>query len=309
MPRRSDFFRRAFCRPLHSLAVAVSVCAVSSPCWASQDDASKDDAPREPAVAPRPSGRQSAPEFRLAYKFRPAQDVRMLLLVGSQIRVQKGDHADLNTIQSVTERHFHVMSVDPDGSAVLDLVIDNVKIAYSINGDPPVAYDTRGSAAPPKGLENVKECIGRHTLVRVDARGTLLALDGSQSARSDDPDFLVILPEKPVRIGEEWFNDYQARVQVTKQLTQKVTLRRRYTLSAVNSNVAIIRVVTAEVTPVNDPQVLAGMVQLTPKGTVLLDIERGTLTLRDLHCDRTEVGALGPASIIAGVSTTRETLR
>jgi hypothetical protein len=92
-------------------------------------------------------------------------------------------------------------------------------------------------------------------------------------------------------------------------LTQKITLRRRYKLTAVNNNVAIIRVEIAEVTPIEDPQVLAGLVPLTPKGIVLLDIEQGTLTLRDLHCDRTEIGALGPASSVAGVTSTRETLR
>ncbi|HUE16747.1 MAG TPA: hypothetical protein VMR25_21405 [Planctomycetaceae bacterium] len=289
-------------------ALAVVACAVAVPCWASEENSP----PREAVVAPRPVRQESPIEFRLAYKFRPGQDVRMLLMVGSQIRIQKGNNVALNTIQSVTERHFQVVSVDPQGSAVLDLVIDNVKIAYAINNDPPVAYDTRESAPAPKGLENVKECIAKHTRVRVDARGKLMPLDGSQPVPSDDPDILVILPEKPVRIGEEWFNDYQARVQlmqVSKPLTQKVTLRRRYTLAAVNNNVAIIRVATAEVTPVNDPQVLAGMVQLTPKGTVLLDIGQGALTLRDLHCDRTEVGVLGPASSIAGVSNTRETLR
>jgi hypothetical protein len=77
----------------------------------------------------------------------------------------------------------------------------------------------------------------------------------------------------------------------------------------VNNNVAVIRVATAEVTPVTDPQALAKMIQLTPKGTILLDIEKGAVTLRDLHCDRTEVGALGPGSSIAGISSTRETLR
>ena len=153
----------------------------------------------------------------------------------------------------------------------------------------------------------MKACIGRHTRVRVDSRGRVSPLDGSQGSRND-PDFLVILPEKPVRIGQEWFDDYQARVQVTKQLTQKVTLRRRYTLNAVNNNVAIIRVTTAEVTPVNDPQVLSGMIQLTPKGIVLLDLAQGTLTLRDLHCERTELGTWGrPAH--RRVSNTRETLR
>ncbi len=72
---------------------------------------------------------------------------------------------------------------------------------------------------------------------------------------------------------------------------------------------ALIHVEIAEVSAVNDSEVLAGLVSLTPKGTVLLDMEQGTLTLRDLHCDRTEIGVLGPASSIAGVTDTRETLR
>ena len=31
----------------------------------------------------------------------------------------------------------------------------------------------------------------------------------------------MILPEKPVRIGEEWFDDYQARVQVHEATDSK----------------------------------------------------------------------------------------
>jgi hypothetical protein len=315
MAIRSLFLRRHFGRTRAALAASVLstaaavlvivTCQAPSRCLASQDESS----PREPVVAPRPIRQETPSEFRLAYKFHPDQDVRMLMVVGSQVRIQKGDTVTLNAIQSITERHFHVVSVDPDGSAVLDFVIDNVKLAYAINDDPPVAFDTRGNAAPPKGFENVMQCIGRRTRIRVNSRGMLLPLDASQPAPPNDPDFLVVLPEKPVRIGAEWFDDYQAKVQVTKQLAQKITLRRRYTLNGVNRDVAVIHMETAEVTPVNDPQVLAGMVLLTPKGTILLDIGQGTLTLRDLRCDRTEVGALGPGSSIAGVSNSRETLR
>jgi hypothetical protein len=285
--------------------LAIITCAALSRCSASPDESSA----REPVVASRPLRQESSAEFRLVYKFHPGQDVRMLLLDSSQIRIQRGNDVTLNTIQSITERHFHVISVDADGSAVLDFAIDNVKFAYAINNDPPVTFDSHGNASPPKGFENVMRCIGRHAQIRVNSRGKLLPLEASQPAPSDDPDFLVSLPEKPVRVGAEWFDDYQVRVQVTKQLSQKITLRRRYTLNGVNRDVAVIHLETAEVTPVSDPQILAGMVQLTPKGTILLDIGQGTLTLRDLRCDRTEVGALGPGSSIAGVSNRRETLR
>jgi hypothetical protein len=227
----------------------------------------------------------------------------------SQMTVQKGGRTDLNTIQSRTERHYHVASVAPDGSAVLELTIDNVNIAFSVNGASQVTYDTRGNEVPPPRFESVKDCIGKHAQVRVDTRGRVSELDSSQSSTFEDRDFLAVLPEKPVRVGEEWFDDYPVRVQVTKELSQKVTLRRRYKLTAVNNNVAIIHVEIAEVTAVQDPQVLAGLVSLTPKGTVLLDLEQGALTLRDLHCVRTEIDALGPASRIAGVTNTTETLR
>jgi len=233
----------------------------------------------------------------------------MLKVFASQMRVQKGGRTDVSSIQSSTERHYRVSSIEKDGSAVLDLTIDNVKIAFSVNGTTQVIYDTRGNDPPPAQFGSVKDCIGKHAMVRVDTRGRVSEMDDSHSSTLEDRDFLVVLPEKPVRIGDEWFDDYPVRVKVTKQLAQKVTLRRRYKLTAVNNNVALIHVQIAEVSAVTDSEVLAGLVSLTPKGTVLLDMERGTLTLRDLHCDRTEIGALGPASSIAGVTDTRETLR
>jgi hypothetical protein len=310
MPRRSHF-DSTICTTAAALLVFV---AVQNRGPASQENPA---AAREPAVAARPapataatSATPAAPtEYRLAYKFRPNQEVRMLKVFASQMHVQKGGRTDVSSIQSATERHYHVASVNPDGSAVLDLTIDNVKIAFSVNGDSKVNYDTHSNDPPPPQFQIVKDCIGKNAQVRVDTRGRVSELDSAPTSTFDDRDFLAVLPEKPVHIGDEWFDDYPVRVQVTKVLTQKVTLRRRYKLTAVNNNVAIIHVEIAEVTAVQDPQVLAGLVPLTPKGTVLLDIEQGALTLRDLRCDRTEIGVLGPASSLAGVTNTRETLR
>ncbi len=171
------------------------------------------EAPREPAVATRPVAAANQTEYRLEYKFRPNQDVRLLKVFASQMKVQKGGRTDVSSIQSSTERHYRVTSVDKDGSAVLDLTIDNVKIAFSVNGTSQVTYDTRGQDAPPAQFESVRDCIGKHALVRVDTRGRVTEMDNSHSSTLEDRDFLVVLPEKPVRIGDEWFDDYPVRVQ------------------------------------------------------------------------------------------------
>jgi hypothetical protein len=91
MPRRSNF-----CHTLWTTVAAVLVIACArNQCSASQENA----APPEPVVAIRPATSAAASEYRLAYKFRPNQDVRMLKVFASQMRIQKGGRTDVNAIQ------------------------------------------------------------------------------------------------------------------------------------------------------------------------------------------------------------------
>ena len=100
----------------------------------------------------------------------------------------------------------------------------------------------------------MQSCIGPRGLVRFSPQGTVRPLPSSIPDPSSDPSdsFLDVLPAKPVHLGDEWSDDFKVKVTVSRNLTQKITLRRRYTLESVNGNVATIHQRIVEITPVQD---------------------------------------------------------
>jgi hypothetical protein len=265
---------------------------------------------RQPIAAVRPQPLKPA-EYRLAYKFRANEDVHMPFAVDSRMVVQKGPSTLTTTNQSTVERHFHVASVDADGSAIVDLFIDSVKLSYSFNGGKPTTYDTNAKDPPPSGFESVKDSIGHRGKVRFSARGTILTVPGTSPDTSADPSesFLDLLPEKSVHIGDEWSDDIKVKVSLSRNLSQKITLRRYYTLESVHENVATIRLRTVEITPVDDPQIRAQLVQRTPEGKMTFDLVRGAITARELNCSRTETGIMGQGSQIIATTHWNGSLR
>ncbi len=143
------------------------------------------------------------------------------------------------------------------------------------------------------------------------ARQRVSPLPGVSPSPATDPSesFLDLLPAKPVHVGDEWFDDIKIKVMISRELTQKITLRRRYTLESVNGNVATIHLQTVEITPVQEPQIRAQLVQRTPEGKITFSLERGAITARDLNCARTETGIMGEGSQIAATTHWKGSLR
>jgi hypothetical protein len=73
-------------------------------------------------------------------------------------------------------------------------------------------------------------------------------------------------------------------------------------LQSVKGNVATIHLSTTELVPTDDPVVRAQLVQKTPEGTILFDIDLGMVTSRKLRCSRTETGVMGEGSVIGALS-------
>ncbi len=265
---------------------------------------------RQPIAAVRPEAVKPA-EYHLVYKFLLNQDVHMPLTVESRIEVQKGPAVTITTNQSTVDRHYHVDSVDPDGSAIVELFIDNVKLTYAFNNGKPITYDTSKKELPPRGFEGVNRSLGMHGRVRFSPRGNVLPLAGLPNDPATDPSesFLDPLPSKPIHVGEEWFDDFKVKVSVSRSLNQRITLRRRYTLESVDGKIATIRLRTSEITPVDDAQIRAQLVQRTPEGKIMFDLERGVTVSRDLTCSRAEMGVMGEGSQIAATTHWKGCLR
>ncbi|HXY33215.1 MAG TPA: hypothetical protein VEI07_03245 [Planctomycetaceae bacterium] len=235
----------------------------------------------------------------------------MPLSVDAQIVVQRGPAAQTTTSQSTVERHFHVVSVAADGSAIVQLFIDNVRLSYAFNGGTPIVFDSNKKDQATGEFQKVQESIGPRGIVRFSPQGKVLSLTGGKPDPSTDPSesFLDLLPEKPLHVGDEWSDDIKVKVSVGRGLNQKITLRRRYILESVDGNVATIRLFTVEIPPAEDPQIRAQLVQRTPEGTIKFDLERGLVTSRELTCSRTETGIMEGSGMIAATTHWKGWLR
>jgi hypothetical protein len=275
------------------------------------------EAERKPVAAVEPA---SAPEqalYRLEYKLRAGQAVHYDMAYKSTVTTLKDQFQETTQNESSTRMHFHVTSVTADGTAELESFIDHVKTSYRFGEGKPVSFDSQKDAVPPRGFEEIQNSIGRPLArLKVEKSGKLVSAvslrDNASNEKndvSDDParNFLVALPAEPVAVGAAWTQEMSVKVRISRNLTNKVTLLRKYQLASVENHLATIRVKTDVLTPVDDPQILMQLIQRTPEGTILLDLNQGLIMSRVSATNKTEVGVVGRSSMRA-VSTLRETL-
>lgn len=276
--------------------------------------------------APKPGETEPEQGYLLRYKFRP--DARLEYEVSHRMRIELKKKEISQTVlnESEARKHFRVVDVASDGTATLVSVIDHVEMTARSDNREPVEYDS-SNPPPPAEFEKVHQTIGKPLVrVRVSPRGKMLSVErllpemlqrklGSPGGKAATPDtapsknFLIVFPDDPVAVGETWKDDrLQVPVSVGRQLQKTVKLLRRYKLVSVRDGRARISLQTSVLTPVNDPHVRAQLIQRTPNGTILFDIDAGRIVRRTLELDKTEIGVFGGGSSMRAVSRRSERL-
>ena len=114
---------------------------------------------------------------------------------------------------------------------------------------------------------------------------------------SNSGDLVIVpLPSEPATIGTEWEVPDEIVVEVPGGPRKRVRTRLRYRLEEVDDGVATIRVDTTVLTPVDDPQLQARLLERIWDGKILFDIERGRVLRRVTEMDRRVIGFSGPQS-------------
>ncbi|HUQ70240.1 MAG TPA: hypothetical protein VM165_11985 [Planctomycetaceae bacterium] len=242
--------------------------------------------------------------YPLAYKFTPGTFAHYEVTQKSVIlsRYEQGQEKMNN--ESTTTKHFRVVTADAAGVAQLEPIIDRVKMAVTFNDVNKVEYDSADPGPAPRGFEAVAATIGKSTarihltpngeLTKVtalpDAPASLTAL----AAKADPSmNFLIPLPREAVGIGAVWKDRYQVPVVVGEGLSQPVTLQREFALTKVTGAVATITFQTKIITPMDNPQVQAQLLQRTPAGTIEFDLDRGLIVAQTTKASGEVVQAFG----------------
>ena len=251
--------------------------------------------------------------YQLAYKFNPGQFLHYELSDRAELTTQTANNLTRAIQQTQCMKSFRVVSVDENGGATLEPVVEHVRMASQTGEKAIVGYDSTKDEVVPKGFENLAGTIGRPLArFQVAANGRLLKVtllvddvpkNFSEAAEKTDPaiNFLTVFPEQKIKIGDKWSEKFDTKVAVASvgpQLQRELGMIRVFELIKVEDEIATIRFRTSPRTPINDPEILRQIVQQTPSGMIEFDLKNGRLLSRSLKIDEKVVGAFGAQTLL-----------
>lgn len=268
------------------------------------------------SVAGEPTAAQA---YLLKYRFKPGQFVHFEVESSTSMTIAAKEFKQTTQETRQSKKHFRVVSVASDGSAVLEPMIDQVAITIQNDDDKPITFDSTSDEAPSKVFKPVKESIGKALVrLRYKATGTatdVLPVSGNDQKISTDPAqhaFLTVLPEKPITVGESWSDDFV--VPVTVRLTEnrtgkrEVAIRRRYTLKDVTNDIATIEFRIYPLDVIREPDLQAQLIQRSLSGEVKFDLKQGMQVELTSSGFGQVTGAIGPGSTLATTAHNHEKL-
>jgi hypothetical protein len=257
--------------------------------------------------------------YTLQYKFEKGDAVHYAVTHSTNTTSQLAEQKQLITERVNARKHIQVVDAKEDGSFVLQTVFDHVVMEADM-GAKKVRFDSKKpSKEDPPGFGAFRQKIEKPRFhVQVKPSGALvgirrLAAAGSAKAEDagksgDGSSFLVVFPEKDIKVGSTWREDYTVRVPMTQEIIRTITIMRTYRLNSVKDGIAKISFGSSLKTPVRDPGVLAKLIQSTPSGTVEFDIDAGKIVKRTMKVDEMVLNHSGAQSMLKTASRRVELL-
>jgi hypothetical protein len=266
----------------------------------------------------------------LAYKFQPGQFIRyesanrvqhVAQVPGRDPAVDQPDVERYVTRQkNESEMYFRVVSVDDHGTALVEPVIDRVRMTAILPGKEPVVYDSTSDGPVPREFQVIHQSLGRAVArfqvaptgklikaIVTDANAPQVMRDAAEKLETRFS-CLTVMPSTPVRVGDKWRENYNTSILIGKSLKQPIPMVRIYELTGIRGGLATIQFKTVILAPVDDPEHERQLVQQTPSGTIQFDIGRGLVRSHVSTLNKTIVNALGPQTLLEVVGEATEKL-
>lgn len=257
--------------------------------------------------APATYAEEEATQYTLRYKYTPSDFVHYNVVSQNKIIVEKNQDKSTTNNTAKTLKHYRVVWVDDEGNGTLETVIDRVQMSAKFDDEAPATFDSEDPKQKDlKQYEKIREMIGKPSRIIYSSLGKVVSKD--EKPNSQNQGFLIPLPEKAVKIGDSWKEEYNIEVAVGKTLRKKVPIRRTFTLESVQDQIAAITFKTKILTRLNDPKLGVQLIQKTPSGTIKLDMERGIIVLQDVSLDKAQIGIFDGQGAMRAISSRVETL-
>ena len=322
-------FRAVSCAVLALLALAI--CRAGGQISADDQPSVAEgaaDAKTEPSEPPAPV------KYKLALKFEPNQIVRYQIWQESEITTAVSGETETAKNATQCKRHYKVTAVDEKtGAGDLELSIDWVHMVASFengNSEPqPIEFQSDDPEKHPDKYKHILETVGRpRAAIRFSVQGQPLevlwgaprqqsppagaagAASSGAGLETTPETYFLPLPDRAVAIGESWREQFHLLARDSNKNLARVTIQRRYELTAVEKERATIEFQTRVVTPsaIDDSSIAGQMIQREISGKLVLDLERGLVLSRESGVDKTVLNPFGQKSQMSAKTVYRERL-
>lgn len=253
---------------------------------------------------------------RLAYKFEPNESLHLEYKQDMTMDIRHAEFKRKMRSQTIAEKHLRVISVDANGNALVEPVIDRTRMTSRQDDDLESKFDSdEGPESCPAEYRPLLATVGK-PLVRIKfaTNGKVLeatALKGDTSAAEDikrDPalNFLIVFPDEAIRVGDTWKDEFEVTAYLDKTLKQGVKLRREYRLAKLEGTRAEIELKTSCLTPLRDPNIEMQITSRLLTGTIVFDHQLGHIVSREMHVDSEVINAFGDRTLLRTVMTQSE---
>lgn len=279
--------------------------------------------PEAPASALAPAN-QSVPvansSVLLQYKFQSGQFFHYEVADRVRYVTKQAGNAFVTLQRNDSAKHFRVVTIEEDGSALLEPIIDRIRMSAKMHEKPAVEFDSAKDTIAPPEFQRHKETVGKpmarflFTTSGELKSVRLLADDVPPSvvaaAAKADPkmSFLIPLPTERIAVGHRWKQKYNESISVGQGLNQPVPMLRQFELIAITDGIATIKFKTSILALLNEPKSQGQLAQQTPSGMVEFDIERGLIRSRKAVTNETVLNAFGQKTLLQVVGESTENL-
>jgi hypothetical protein len=204
---------------------------------------------------------------------------------------QVGDRSTETKTQLRLVKRWQVVSVDPAGTATLQLSLAALRLETNPGGET-LLFD---SADPDKSSPPLRDQMAKYVnaplaVLRIDALGRVAEVKeskfGPPSRYENELPFVGVLPAEGLKPGGTWERAYQITLEPPQGAGEKYDAVQSYACKSVADGAAVVGVTTALKAPPAAAADQAPLAQFQPEGEIVYDLKAGRLRSAALHIDK-----------------------
>jgi hypothetical protein len=256
------------------------------------------------------SAPSAAPVYLLRYKFNPGEVLRWKVTHRASINTTVSGTTQTAETTSTSVKVWKALPADDKGNLRFEHSVEKVEMRQKLTGREEVVYNSETDQAPPLGFEDAAKSVGIPlAIVTIDPQGNVVERQQRRAMPGDNHGQITVpLPAEAIPIGHTWSFPYDIQVPLRNGTVKQVKSRQHFQLLDVADGIATIGVETQILSPIDEPEIEAQLIQREIRGQVKFDVEAGRIIGQQMDLDKSVVGFSGESSSLHYVMRFREEL-